>query len=151
MYKQIYLLTCYFISPVQIRRRRLARLAGGPSSQPTTPLTSPQRETPPGPPVVAPGPGPSHSLGLNVHSMTPATSPIGASGRLAHWWQILLLYVYWKLLGISWCLEHKHYCSCCFCFAKSNDQKETFQNGEWRYFLFHFPNNKWLDTIVCQV
>ncbi|NXF56679.1 UBE4B factor, partial [Ciccaba nigrolineata] len=67
----------------QIRRRRLARLAGGPSSQPTTPLTSPQRETPPGPPVVAPAPGPSHSLGLNVHSMTPATSPIGASG-VAH-------------------------------------------------------------------
>uniref|UniRef100_A0A8C4UG05 Ubiquitin conjugation factor E4 B n=1 Tax=Falco tinnunculus TaxID=100819 RepID=A0A8C4UG05_FALTI len=74
---------CYFISFVQIRRRRLARLAGGPSSQPTTPLTSPQRETPPGPPVVAPAPGPSHSLGLNVHSMTPATSPIGASG-VAH-------------------------------------------------------------------
>ncbi|NWW52595.1 UBE4B factor, partial [Pedionomus torquatus] len=71
-----------FVS-VQIRRRRLARLAGGPSSQPTTPLTSPQRETPPGPPVVAPAPGPSHSLGLNVHSMTPATSPIGASG-VAH-------------------------------------------------------------------
>nr|XP_013815808.1 PREDICTED: ubiquitin conjugation factor E4 B [Apteryx mantelli mantelli] len=67
----------------QIRRRRLARLAGGPSSQPSTPLTSPQRETPPGPPVVAPAPGPSHSLGLNVHSMTPATSPIGASG-VAH-------------------------------------------------------------------
>ncbi|NXI66407.1 UBE4B factor, partial [Anseranas semipalmata] len=67
----------------QIRRRRLARLAGGPSSQPTTPLTSPQRETPPGPPAVAPAPGPSHSLGLNVHSMTPATSPIGASG-VAH-------------------------------------------------------------------
>ncbi|EOA96498.1 Ubiquitin conjugation factor E4 B, partial [Anas platyrhynchos] len=67
----------------QIRRRRLARLAGGPSSQPTTPLTSPQRETPPGPPAVAPTPGPSHSLGLNVHSMTPATSPIGASG-VAH-------------------------------------------------------------------
>ncbi|NXN23277.1 UBE4B factor, partial [Nycticryphes semicollaris] len=71
------------ISFLQIRRRRLARLAGGPSSQPTTPLTSPQRETPPGPPVVAPAPGPSHSLGLNVHSMTPATSPIGASG-VAH-------------------------------------------------------------------
>nr|XP_009669750.1 PREDICTED: ubiquitin conjugation factor E4 B isoform X2 [Struthio camelus australis] len=70
-------------SSKQIRRRRLARLAGGPSSQPTTPLTSPQRETPPGPPVVAPAPGPSHSLGLNVHSMTPATSPIGASG-VAH-------------------------------------------------------------------
>ncbi|XP_057287753.1 ubiquitin conjugation factor E4 B isoform X2 [Pezoporus wallicus] len=71
------------LSADEIRRRRLARLAGGPSSQPTTPLTSPQRETPPGPPVVAPGPGPSHSLGLNVHSMTPATSPIGASG-VAH-------------------------------------------------------------------
>uniref|UniRef100_G1MYJ2 Ubiquitin conjugation factor E4 core domain-containing protein n=1 Tax=Meleagris gallopavo TaxID=9103 RepID=G1MYJ2_MELGA len=66
-----------------IRRRRLARLAGGPSSQPSTPLTSPQRETPPGPPAAAPTPGPSHSLGLNVHSMTPATSPIGASG-VAH-------------------------------------------------------------------
>ncbi|NWW21848.1 UBE4B factor, partial [Falcunculus frontatus] len=70
-------------SPLQIRRRRLARLAGGSSSQPTTPLTSPQRETPPGPPGAAPAPGPSHSLGLNVHSMTPATSPIGASG-VAH-------------------------------------------------------------------
>ncbi|KAG9353174.1 hypothetical protein JZ751_017750 [Albula glossodonta] len=76
---------------MQIRRRRLARLAGGQTSQPTTPLstplTSPQRETPPGPP---PGPSgapphppphhPTHSLGLNVHSGTPATSPIGASG-----------------------------------------------------------------------
>ncbi|PKU30812.1 ubiquitin conjugation factor e4 b isoform x2 [Limosa lapponica baueri] len=71
------------LSADEIRRRRLARLAGGPSSQPTTPLTSPQRETPPGPSVVAPAPGPSHSLGLNVHSMTPATSPIGASG-VAH-------------------------------------------------------------------
>ncbi|NXN96454.1 UBE4B factor, partial [Rhinopomastus cyanomelas] len=71
------------ISFAQIRRRRLARLAGGPSSQPSTPLTSPQRETPPGPPVVAAAPGPSHSLGLNVHSMTPATSPIGAAG-VAH-------------------------------------------------------------------
>ncbi|KAM6108997.1 ubiquitin conjugation factor E4 B isoform 2-T2 [Pterocles gutturalis] len=71
------------LSADEIRRRRLARLAGGPSSQPTTPLTSPQRETPPGPPIVAPAPGPSHSLGLNVHSMTPATSPIGASG-VAH-------------------------------------------------------------------
>ncbi|NXC45195.1 UBE4B factor, partial [Penelope pileata] len=71
------------MSVVQIRRRRLARLAGGPSSQPSTPLTSPQRETPPGPPAAAPAPGPSHSLGLNVHSMTPATSPIGASG-VAH-------------------------------------------------------------------
>ncbi|KAJ7400222.1 Ubiquitin conjugation factor E4 B [Pitangus sulphuratus] len=76
------LLTCCVLSE-QIRRRRLARLAGGSSSQPTTPLTSPQRETPPGPPVVAAAPGPSHSLGLNVHSMTPATSPIGASG-VAH-------------------------------------------------------------------
>uniref|UniRef100_A0A8C0IXQ2 Ubiquitin conjugation factor E4 B n=1 Tax=Chelonoidis abingdonii TaxID=106734 RepID=A0A8C0IXQ2_CHEAB len=68
---------------VPIRRRRLARLAGGPSSQPTTPLTSPQRENPPGPPVIVPAPGPSHNFGLNVHSMTPATSPIGASG-VAH-------------------------------------------------------------------
>ncbi|NXY47630.1 UBE4B factor, partial [Ceuthmochares aereus] len=74
---------CYVVCFVQIRRRRLARLAGGPSSQPATPLTSPQRETPPGPPVVAPAPGPSQSFGLNVHSMTPATSPIGASG-VAH-------------------------------------------------------------------
>ncbi|KAJ8258890.1 hypothetical protein COCON_G00179020 [Conger conger] len=79
------------LSADEIRRRRLARLAGGPTSQPTTPLstplTSPQRETPPGPP---PGPAgapppppphaPSHSLGLSVHSGTPATSPIGATG-----------------------------------------------------------------------
>ncbi|XP_005292904.1 ubiquitin conjugation factor E4 B isoform X3 [Trachemys scripta elegans] len=71
------------LSADEIRRRRLARLAGGPSSQPTTPLTSPQRENPPGPPVVVPAPGPSHNFGLNVHSMTPATSPIGASG-VAH-------------------------------------------------------------------
>ncbi|XP_077168442.1 ubiquitin conjugation factor E4 B isoform X1 [Paroedura picta] len=71
------------LSADEIRRRRLARLAGGPSSQPTTPLTSPQRENPPGPPVAAPSPGASHNLGLNVHSMTPATSPIGASG-VAH-------------------------------------------------------------------
>ncbi|XP_067423475.1 ubiquitin conjugation factor E4 B isoform X1 [Emydura macquarii macquarii] len=71
------------LSADEIRRRRLARLAGGPSSQPTTPLTSPQRENPPGPPVVVPAPGPSHSFGLNVHNMTPATSPICASG-VAH-------------------------------------------------------------------
>uniref|UniRef100_F6W7U4 Retinol binding protein 7 n=2 Tax=Macaca mulatta TaxID=9544 RepID=F6W7U4_MACMU len=64
-----------------IRRRRLARLAGGQTSQPTTPLTSPQRENPPGPPIAASAPGPSQSLGLNVHNMTPATSPIGASGK----------------------------------------------------------------------
>ncbi|KAJ1145164.1 hypothetical protein NDU88_011455 [Pleurodeles waltl] len=68
------------LSADEIRRRRLARLAGGASSQPTTPLTSPQRENPPGPPVAASVPGPSHSLGLNVQSTTPATSPIGASG-----------------------------------------------------------------------
>ncbi|CAJ0939333.1 unnamed protein product, partial [Ranitomeya imitator] len=66
-----------------IRRRRLARLAGGPSSQPTTPLTSPQRENPPGPPVAGPVPSVSHQLGLNVQGITPATSPIGASG-VAH-------------------------------------------------------------------
>ncbi|XP_056363922.1 ubiquitin conjugation factor E4 B isoform X2 [Oenanthe melanoleuca] len=71
------------LSADEIRRRRLARLAGGSSSQPSTPLTSPQRETPPGPPGAAPAPGPSHSLGLGVHSVTPATSPIGASG-VAH-------------------------------------------------------------------
>uniref|UniRef100_A0A8C3DXC2 Ubiquitin conjugation factor E4 B n=1 Tax=Corvus moneduloides TaxID=1196302 RepID=A0A8C3DXC2_CORMO len=71
------------LSADEIRRRRLARLAGGSSSQPTTPLTSPQRETPPGPPGAAAAPGPSHSLGLSVHSMTPATSPIGAAG-VAH-------------------------------------------------------------------
>uniref|UniRef100_H0X471 Ubiquitin conjugation factor E4 n=1 Tax=Otolemur garnettii TaxID=30611 RepID=H0X471_OTOGA len=71
------------LSVLKIRRRRLARLAGGQTSQPTTPLTSPQRENPPGPPISASAPGPSQSLGLNVHSMTPATSPIGASG-VAH-------------------------------------------------------------------
>ncbi|XP_077075283.1 ubiquitin conjugation factor E4 B isoform X2 [Siphateles boraxobius] len=79
------------LSPEEIRRRRLARLAGGPTSQPSTPLstplTSPQRETPPGP---LPGPSgassqpvppaPSHSLGLNAQMVTPATSPMGASG-----------------------------------------------------------------------
>uniref|UniRef100_A0A4W4HI70 Ubiquitin conjugation factor E4 B n=1 Tax=Electrophorus electricus TaxID=8005 RepID=A0A4W4HI70_ELEEL len=75
----------------EIRRRRLARLGGGQTSQPTTPLstplTSPQRETPPGP---LPGPSgaspqplppaPSHTLGLNAQNVTPATSPMGASG-----------------------------------------------------------------------
>ncbi|XP_020637875.3 ubiquitin conjugation factor E4 B isoform X1 [Pogona vitticeps] len=71
------------LSADEIRRRRLARLAGGPSSQPSTPLTSPQRETPPGLPVAAPSPTAPHNLGLNVHPMTPATSPIGASG-VAH-------------------------------------------------------------------
>uniref|UniRef100_A0A8C3VUI8 Ubiquitin conjugation factor E4 n=1 Tax=Catagonus wagneri TaxID=51154 RepID=A0A8C3VUI8_9CETA len=71
------------LSADEIRRRRLARLAGGQTSQPTTPLTSPQRENPPGPPIAASAPGPSQSLGLNVHSVTPATSPIGASG-VAH-------------------------------------------------------------------
>uniref|UniRef100_A0A571BD95 Ubiquitin conjugation factor E4 n=1 Tax=Mus musculus TaxID=10090 RepID=A0A571BD95_MOUSE len=71
------------LSADEIRRRRLARLAGGQTSQPTTPLTSPQRENPPGPPIAASAPGPSQSLGLNVHNMTPATSPIGAAG-VAH-------------------------------------------------------------------
>ncbi|XP_073513380.1 ubiquitin conjugation factor E4 B isoform X1 [Phyllobates terribilis] len=71
------------LSADEIRRRRLARLAGGPSSQPTTPLTSPQRENPPGPPVAGPVPSASHQLGLNVQGITPATSPIGASG-VAH-------------------------------------------------------------------
>ncbi|XP_008264165.2 ubiquitin conjugation factor E4 B isoform X1 [Oryctolagus cuniculus] len=71
------------LSADEIRRRRLARLAGGQTSQPTTPLTSPQRESPPGPPLAASAPGPSQSLGLNVHNMTPATSPIGAAG-VAH-------------------------------------------------------------------
>nr|KAF6445530.1 hypothetical protein HJG59_019121 [Molossus molossus] len=70
------------LSADEIRRRRLARLAGGQTSQPTTPLTSPQRENPPGPPLAASAPGPSQSLGLNVHNMTPATSPIGASAYL---------------------------------------------------------------------
>uniref|UniRef100_A0A8C1IRC6 Ubiquitin conjugation factor E4 B n=1 Tax=Cyprinus carpio TaxID=7962 RepID=A0A8C1IRC6_CYPCA len=79
------------LSPEEIRRRRLARLAGGQTSQPSTPLstplTSPQRETPPGP---LPGPSgassqpvppaPSHTLGLNAQNVTPATSPMGASG-----------------------------------------------------------------------
>lgn len=76
----------------KIRRRRLARLAGGQTSQPSTPLstplTSPQRETPPGPLPGPSGAGPqplppaaSQSLGLNVHSGTPATSPMGTSGK----------------------------------------------------------------------
>ncbi|XP_029362601.1 ubiquitin conjugation factor E4 B isoform X3 [Echeneis naucrates] len=79
------------LSADEIRRRRLARLAGGQTSQPSTPLstplTSPQRETPPGPlhgPSGAPPqplpPAASQSLGLNVHSGTPATSPMGTSG-----------------------------------------------------------------------
>ncbi|KAM4610371.1 ubiquitin conjugation factor E4 B isoform 2-T2 [Polymixia lowei] len=79
------------LSADEIRRRRLARLAGGQTSQPSTPLstplTSPQRETPPGPLPGSSGatpqplpPAASQSLGLNVHSGTPATSPMGASG-----------------------------------------------------------------------
>ncbi|KAM3618669.1 uncharacterized protein V6R79_023283 [Siganus canaliculatus] len=79
------------LSADEIRRRRLARLAGGQTSQPSTPLstplTSPQRETPPGPlpgpSGAAPQPLPpaaSQSLGLIVHSGTPATSPMGTSG-----------------------------------------------------------------------
>ncbi|XP_063799901.1 ubiquitin conjugation factor E4 B isoform X2 [Pseudophryne corroboree] len=71
------------LSADEIRRRRLARLAGGLPSQPTTPLTSPQRENPPGPPSAASAPAVSHQLGLNVQGITPATSPIGASG-VAH-------------------------------------------------------------------
>ncbi|XP_053704272.1 ubiquitin conjugation factor E4 B isoform X2 [Synchiropus splendidus] len=79
------------LSADEIRRRRLARLAGGQTSQPgtplSTPLTSPQRETPPGP-IPGPSsatsqslpPAASQSLGLNVHSGTPATSPMGTSG-----------------------------------------------------------------------
>ncbi|XP_059397261.1 ubiquitin conjugation factor E4 B-like isoform X2 [Carassius carassius] len=75
------------LSPEEIRRRRLARLAGGQTSQPSTPLTSPQRETPPGP---LPGPSgassqpvppaPAHTLGLNAQNVTPATSPMVTSG-----------------------------------------------------------------------
>ncbi|XP_062316266.1 ubiquitin conjugation factor E4 B [Osmerus eperlanus] len=79
------------LSADEIRRRRLARLAGGQGSQPSTPLstplTSPQRETPPGPlpgtsgaPPQSLTPAASNSLGLSVHSVTPATSPMGASG-----------------------------------------------------------------------
>ncbi|XP_067873054.1 ubiquitin conjugation factor E4 B isoform X3 [Heterodontus francisci] len=69
------------LSADEIRRRRLARLAGGLTSQPTTPLTSPQRENPPG--VSAATPGISQNMGLSVQSVTPATSPIGATG-VAH-------------------------------------------------------------------
>lgn len=85
------ILTEYAHLNVKIRRRRLARLAGGqsqPSTPLSTPLTSPQRETPPGP---LPGPSgvalqpvpptASQSLGLNVHSGTPVTSPMGTSGK----------------------------------------------------------------------
>ncbi|XP_038866296.1 ubiquitin conjugation factor E4 B-like isoform X2 [Salvelinus namaycush] len=75
------------LSADEIRRRRLARLAGGQTSQPSTPLTSPQRESPPGPLPGTSGatpqpfpPAASHALGLNVQSVTPATSPMGASG-----------------------------------------------------------------------
>uniref|UniRef100_A0A3P9A1X8 Ubiquitin conjugation factor E4 B n=1 Tax=Esox lucius TaxID=8010 RepID=A0A3P9A1X8_ESOLU len=79
------------LSADEIRRRRLARLAGGQTSQPSTPLstplTSPQRETPPGPLPGTSGatpqplpPAASNSLGLNVQSVTPATSPICTSG-----------------------------------------------------------------------
>ncbi|XP_057685768.1 ubiquitin conjugation factor E4 B isoform X3 [Corythoichthys intestinalis] len=79
------------LSADEIRRRRLARLAGGQTSQPntplSTPLTSPQRETPPGPLPGPSGASPhplppaaSQSSGLIAHSSTPATSPIGTTG-----------------------------------------------------------------------
>uniref|UniRef100_A0A667X222 Ubiquitin conjugation factor E4 B n=1 Tax=Myripristis murdjan TaxID=586833 RepID=A0A667X222_9TELE len=55
----------------KIRRRRLARLAGGQTSQPSTPLSITPQPLPP---------AASQSLGLNVHSGTPATSPMGTSG-----------------------------------------------------------------------
>uniref|UniRef100_A0A8C9WW91 Ubiquitin conjugation factor E4 B n=1 Tax=Sander lucioperca TaxID=283035 RepID=A0A8C9WW91_SANLU len=55
----------------KIRRRRLARLAGGQTSQPSTPLSAVPQPLPP---------AASQSLGLNVHSGTPATSPMGTSG-----------------------------------------------------------------------
>lgn len=66
-------------------------MAGGQTSQPSTPLstplTSPQRETPPGPLPGSSGattqslPAASQSLGLNVHTSTPATSPVGTAGK----------------------------------------------------------------------
>nr|XP_057939431.1 ubiquitin conjugation factor E4 B isoform X2 [Doryrhamphus excisus] len=68
------------LSADEIRRRRLARLAGGQSSQPntplSTPLTSPQRETPPGP---LPGPsgvafGGQSSEGVSSLSSSPSNS-----------------------------------------------------------------------------
>ncbi|XP_036802671.1 ubiquitin conjugation factor E4 B isoform X3 [Oncorhynchus mykiss] len=72
------------LSADEIRRRRLARLAGGQTSQPSTPLTSPQRETPPGPLPGTSGatpqpfpPAASHALGLNVQGVI---HPMGASG-----------------------------------------------------------------------
>ncbi|XP_042199483.1 ubiquitin conjugation factor E4 B isoform X2 [Callorhinchus milii] len=67
------------LSADEIRRRRLARLGGGQTSQPTTPLTSPQRENPPGA-SAATTPGMTQSMGLSAQGMTPATSPIGATG-----------------------------------------------------------------------
>lgn len=90
----------FFHCSCKIRRRRLARLAGGQTSQPntplSTPLTSPQRETPPGP---LPGPSgvtsqplppvASQSLGLHAHSGTPATSPIGTTGKEKVDWEYL--------------------------------------------------------------
>lgn len=82
---------CLLSFVFKIRRRRLARLAGGQTSQPgtplSTPLTSPQRETPPGPlpgpsgATSQPLPAASQSLGLHVHSGTPATSPVGTAGK----------------------------------------------------------------------
>ncbi|KAG8434802.1 hypothetical protein GDO86_012957 [Hymenochirus boettgeri] len=71
------------LSADEIRRRRLVRLAGVSSSQPTTPLTSPQRENPPGLSTGALVQTVPHQLGLNVHGVTPATSPTGATG-VAH-------------------------------------------------------------------
>uniref|UniRef100_A0AAQ5ZKS0 Ubiquitin conjugation factor E4 B n=1 Tax=Amphiprion ocellaris TaxID=80972 RepID=A0AAQ5ZKS0_AMPOC len=104
----------------KMRRRRLARLAGGQTSQPSTPistpLTSPQRETPPGPlpgpSGAAPQPVPpaaSQSLGLNVHSGTPATSPmdrrLGTFRERCSWFYVSeeqALQLICKILRVSW-------------------------------------------------
>uniref|UniRef100_A0A8C8HVD3 Ubiquitin conjugation factor E4 B n=1 Tax=Oncorhynchus tshawytscha TaxID=74940 RepID=A0A8C8HVD3_ONCTS len=98
---------------LQIRRRRLARLAGGQTSQPSTPLstplTSPQRETPPWPLPGTSGatpqplpPAASHSLGLNVQSVTPATSPIGESAENSDVSEEQALQLICKILRVSW-------------------------------------------------
>ncbi|XP_042265336.1 ubiquitin conjugation factor E4 B isoform X2 [Thunnus maccoyii] len=68
------------LSADEIRRRRLARLAGGQTSQPctplSTPLTSPQRETPPGPLPGSSGVayGSQSSEGVSSLSSSPSNS-----------------------------------------------------------------------------
>lgn len=130
----------YFI--FKIRRRRLARLAGGQTSQPSTPLstplTSPQRETPPGPlpgpSGAAPQPVPPaacQSLGLNVHSGTPATSPMGTSGKKSRCVIIKGVFIF-HVNSINWVLiVTADQLSSCVFFVSCNLTPPPAQISQW--------------------